>query len=139
MSYEKTCLICGLPVGGFACQPCFEAGRYSEYEMRQIRKYMAPDAPTFHGIPIDYGDFGVIQTEPQPNHWLSGFDGFRGFGFDSAPATAVAVRTGPCSHKWGPWKACGGRFDHRGPIETLYSRWCSLCREGEETRTADRL
>jgi hypothetical protein len=64
------------------------------------------------------------------------FDGFEGFGFTSGRHYAVV--TPACRHKWGAWKRSGGRFDHRGDIETTYSRWCEKCREGEEQTLRDR-
>jgi hypothetical protein len=121
------------------CDPRAEALRLViNHALRQMPD-LQPPSLTFHGIPIEYGDLddmhygdvaGYYQGYPLHANFVS---------HGSSSGSVTLVRTGPCSHKWGPWKACGGRFDHRGPIETLYSRWCSLCREGEETRTADRL
>jgi hypothetical protein len=136
MSYKKTCLICGLAAPGIVCQPCFQGGRYSPEEMRTIRKHLAESTlaewgKVYGDEESHYGDVaGYYQGYPLHTNFVS---------HGSSSGSVTLVRAGPCSHKWSPWKACGGRFDHRGPIETLYSRWCSLCREGEETRTADRL
>lgn len=42
-------------------------------------------------------------------------------------------------HKWSAWRQTGHSFDHSGPIEAKYTRWCSECKDYEEQTMGERL